>query len=205
MKKIIVALLIVLNLLGLGQKIFAKGSIEEDLSGEYFSIAEAYTELKKYDKAIDYFKKAEKSKSYKRASHYNLAQVYALKKDWTNCTTYLKPLHEQAPDNIKIATAYAYALASSGKQNEALSLYKKIYDKNPETPEYFFNYVRLLIVVKDYDTAKKMLEEAKEKFKENEENKTISHLEKKIEQLLNPPKKEKPKSKTKKESKPSKP
>ncbi len=188
MKKIFIATLIILNLFGLSFKVFAKGSVDKDLSGEYFSIAEAYTELKKYDKAIDFYKKAQKSKAYKKASHYNMAQVYALQKNWKQCIKYLEPLHNEAPDNIKITGAYAYALASSGKSKKALELYKAIYDKNTDTPEYFFNYVRLLIITKEYKTAKELLEAEREKFTESEDAKTIEELQTKVNKKLNPKK-----------------
>ena len=168
-------------------KTFAKGAVEEDLAGEYFSIAQGYTELKNYSKAADYYLKAEKSEKYKNAAQYNLAQVYALQNEWDNCLKYIKPLYKQAPENIKLSTAYAYALASSGKEEKALLIYEKIYLENKETPEYFFNYVRILIIVKKYEKAKELLNESKEKFTQEDDKKTISELEKEIEKLLNPP------------------
>ncbi|UTC68044.1 MULTISPECIES: lipopolysaccharide assembly protein LapB [unclassified Treponema] len=168
-------------------KAFAKGSVEEDLAGEYFSIAQGYTEIKNYSKAVDYYLKAERSEKYKNAVQYNLAQVYALQKDWDSCLKYIEPLYKKAPENIKISTAYAYALASSGNEEKALLIYEKIYLEDKETPEYFFNYVRLLIIVKKYEEAKELLDESKEKFTQDDDKKTISELEKEIERLLNPP------------------
>ncbi|MEL3912272.1 tetratricopeptide repeat protein [Treponema pedis] len=176
--------------------IFPEG-IKENLYGEYFSIAEGYTELKKYDKAIDYYKKAEKSKQYRNAVKYNLAQIYALQKDWENCLKYLEPMYNQVPDNIKISTAYAYALASAGKETKAIEIYKKIISKENETPEYFFNYVRILVTAKKYEESLKLLEESKEKFTQEEDKKTIAELEEKIKNILNPPKKTKDTSKEK--------
>ena len=168
-------------------KVFAKGSLEEDLAGEYFSIAQGYAELKNYSKATDYYLKAEKSEKYKNAAQYNLAQVYALQNEWDNCLKYIEPLYKQAPENIKLSTAYAFALASSGKEEKAFLIYEKIYLENKETPEYFFNYVRILIIVKKYERAKELLNESKEKFTQEDDKKTISELEKEIEKLLNPP------------------
>lgn len=169
------------------QNIFCKGN-KEDLSGEYFTIAESYSELKKYDKAIAYYKKAEKSEQYKNAVQYNLAQVYALQNDWENCLFYLKPLYNQVPDNIKIAGAYSYALAASGKVKAASEIYKKIYLQSPETPEYFFNYIRVLIVAKEYDEALNLLEDAKENFTQEEDKASLNELTEKIDTILNPPK-----------------
>lgn len=166
---------------------FAKGNLEEDLAGEYVSIAQGYAELKNYQKAIDYYLKAEASEKYKNAVKYNLAQVYAMQKDWDNCLKYLEPLHKQAPENIKISTAYAYALASSGKENKALLIYEKIYLNDKETPEYFFNYVRILVISKKYEKAKELLKEAKEKFTQDDDKRAIDGIEKEIEKLLNPP------------------
>lgn len=168
-------------------KAFAKGAVEEDLAGEYFSIAQSYAELKNYSKAVDFYLKAEKSEEYKNAVQYNLAQVYALQKDWNSCLKYIEPLYKEAPENIKLSTAYAYALASAGKEEKALSVYEKIYFENKETPEYFFNYVRLLIIVKKYEKAKELLAESKEKFTQEDDKKTINSLEQEIEKLLNPP------------------
>ncbi|UTY33510.1 tetratricopeptide repeat protein [Treponema putidum] len=168
-------------------QLFAKGSIEEDLAGEYFSIAQGYAEIKNYPKAADYYLKAAKSEKYKNAAQYNLAQVYSLQNDWENCLKYIEPLYKKAPENIKLSTAYAYALASSGKEEKALLIYEKIYLEDKETPEYFFNYVRILIIVKKYEKAKELLNESKEKFTQDDDKKTISELEKEIEKLLNPP------------------
>ncbi|UTC77993.1 hypothetical protein E4O04_08260 [Treponema sp. OMZ 799] len=184
-------------------KAFAKGAVEEDLAGEYFSIAQGYAELKNYSKAVDYYLKAEKSEIYKNAVQYNLAQVYALQKDWDSCLKYIEPLYQKAPENIKLSTAYAYALASSGKDEKALLIYEKIYLEDKETPEYFFNYVRLLIIVKKYEKAKELLDGSKEKFTQEDDKKTINSLEKEIEKLLNPPelKKEENKSNTEKDNK----
>ena len=183
--------------------VYAKGQIEEDLAGEYFSIAEGYGELKNYQKAVDYYKKAEKSAQYKNAVQYNLAQVYALQSDWENCLKYLTPLYTQVPDNIKIASAYAYALSSSGKEKKAIEIYKKIYTDNPETPVYFFNYVRILITAKKYTEASALLEESKEIFNSDTDKKTLNDLIEKIRDILNPPKKKKNKEKESSNLKPT--
>ena len=46
--------------------------------------------------------------------------------------------------------------------------------ENKETPEYFFNYVRILIIVKKYEKAKELLNESKEKFTQEDDKKTIA-------------------------------
>lgn len=168
----------------------AKGSAE-NLSEEYITIAQSYADLKKYDKAVEFYKKAEKSPEYQNAVHYNLAQIYALQNDWVNCLKYLKPMYEKVPNNTKICIAYAYALASSGHEKAAVSMYEKIYLDNPDTPEYFFNYIRILIAAKKYKEAEKFLDEAVNKFPDEEDQKIINELKLKIANLINPPKSDK--------------
>lgn len=169
----------------IAQTVFCKGT-KEDLSGEYFGIAESYADLKKYDKAVEYYKKAEKSDAYKNATQYNLAQLYALQNDWDNCLAYIEPIYKKAQTNIKIASAYAYALACAGKDKKAISIYEKIYLQSPETPVYFFNYVRILIACKKYNDGLKLLEEKKDSFTTEDDVAILNSLREKIEKLLNP-------------------
>ena len=60
--------------------VFAKGRAET-LGAEYYEIAEAYTELKKYDKALYFYEKASADPAYINASAYNRARMYGLQKD----------------------------------------------------------------------------------------------------------------------------
>lgn len=188
-KKVLCFLL--LSLFLFGSSLFAKKS--EDLSAEYFSIAEAYSELKKYEKAIEFYKKAEENEEYSNAARYNIGRMYALLKMWQEACDVLKPLYEKESENEKLLTSYAYALVANGNIAEGEELYKKLYDNNKESPQAAFNYIRLLIVAKKYDNAKNMLDTLAEQFIEDEERKTIENLKATIEKLLEPLKDEKKK------------
>ena len=52
----------------------------KNISSEYFNIAEGYMDLKKYDKAAEYYKLAMGSKELKASACYKLARCYALSK-----------------------------------------------------------------------------------------------------------------------------
>ncbi|MGP1437661.1 MAG: tetratricopeptide repeat protein [Treponema sp.] len=169
-------------LLSLSSSIFAK----EDLSSEYFYIAEAYSELKKYEKAIEFYKKVVNIPEYANAATYNIARMHAFLEQWNEAVSMLKILYEKEKTNEKILTSYAYALSASGKIEQAQDIYKELYENNKESPSIAFNYVRLLIVAKKYDDASNLLKELTEKFIEDEETRTISDLKASIEKLTNP-------------------
>ena len=57
---------------------------------EYFNIAEAYCDLEKYDKAVDYYKKAMLSKNLKWSSYYKLGRCYALSKNGLKQKLFMK-------------------------------------------------------------------------------------------------------------------
>jgi len=190
-KKTPYILLLLCFLFLFASSLFAKKGV--DLSAEYFSIAEAYSEVKKYEKAIEFYKKAEKDDAYANAAAYNIGRMYALLKMWHEALATLKPLYEKEPTNEKLLCAYAYALVANGSFEEGEVLYKQIYENNKESPQAAFDYTRLLIVAKKYDDAKAMLETLKEQFIEDEERKTIENLTNTIEKLLEPLKDEKKK------------
>lgn len=193
MRKYIVFLTFIL----LSSSLFAKE--KKDLSSEYFYIAEAYSELKKYEKAIEFYKKTLENPEYTNAATYNIARMHALLEQWDEAKSLLKILHEKEPTNEKILTSYAYALSASGKIEEAENIYKAIYEANKESPAIAFNYARLLIVSKKYDEATSLLQELTNKFIEDEETKTINELKSTIEKLSNPLKEIKEKEKAEEE------
>ena len=69
------------------------------LAGEYFYIAECYAEVKKYEKAIEFYKKAEKYEEYANAAKYNIARMYALLNEWEKAFNILKPIYEKEKEN----------------------------------------------------------------------------------------------------------
>ncbi|EFW39471.1 tetratricopeptide repeat protein [Treponema phagedenis] len=179
--------------------LYAKGSADAIPAKEFFDIAESYEELKKYDKAIEYYALVAKTKEFKNAAEYSIARVYGLQKNWSASAAILKKQHKAAPENIQIATAYAYALAASGQNKQALAMYKSLYDSDTENPEKAMNYVRMLIGTKNYTEAEDLLKTLTKEFEGSEEIKTLHELSEKLEALKNPPKEKKEDSKDKKQ------
>ena len=171
--------------------LFAKGNVDSETAKAYFEIAQAYTEISKYDKAAEFYLKAAKDPAHKNAAEYNLARVYGLQGDWGKAKNIFERQYKEAPGNVLIAKAYAYSLAATGDEARACEMYKKLYDEDSENPEAVLNYARILILSKRYDQALSFIEEMKTRFTESSENKAFAELEENIKKAQEEPEKQK--------------
>ena len=64
------------------------------------SIGDAYLDLKKYDKAIQYYQKAMESKSLYWTAYYKLGRSYALAKKWSEAKNVYYKLLKRDPENV---------------------------------------------------------------------------------------------------------
>ena len=171
--------------------LFAKGTVDSETAKAYFEIAQAYTEVSKYDKAAEFYLKAAKDPAHKNAAEYNLARVYGLQGSWNKAKPILERQYKEAPGNMLILKAYSYSLAATGDEARACEMYKKLYDEDSETPEAALNYARILILSKRYDQALSFIEEMKTRFTESSENKAFAELEENIKKAQEEPEKQK--------------
>lgn len=170
--------------------LFAKGNVDSETAKAYFEIAQAYTEVSKYDKAAEFYLKAAKDPAHKNAAEFNLARVYGLQGSWSKAKPILERQYKEAPGNVVIAKAYSYSLAATGDEARACEMYKKLYDEDSENPEAALNYARILVLSKRYDEALSFIAELKTRFTESTENKAIAELEEKIKKAQEEPNKD---------------
>lgn len=170
--------------------LFAKGNVDSETAKAYFEIAQAYTEVSKYEKAAEFYLKAAKDPAHKNAAEYNLVRVYGLQGDWSKAKPILERQYKEAPGNVVIAKAYSYSLAATGDEARACEMYKKLYDEDSENPEAALNYARILVLSKRYDEALSFIAELKTRFTESTENKAIAELEEKIKKAQEEPEKQ---------------
>jgi predicted Zn-dependent protease len=164
----------------------ASASTSKEMAGEYYSLAEGYTETGKYGKAVALYKKAALRKEYRNAADFGLARAYALDGNWAGASSLLERLHKADPGNVLVTTAYAYALVSSGDVGRSLALYKALYDQNPEDSVCARNYAELLFLAGKYDETAAQIAVIKEKFIDTEGAKGLDSLEKKLATALAP-------------------
>ncbi len=179
--------LLLVILFSVSVPVFSKGNFDEDIYANYFEIADGYAEIKNYDKAIYFYDKASKSDIYKNASKYNMARMHALKQSWKDAVKLLAELYKSDPENRLVYTAYAYAITASGDFEKGCKMYEAIYKSETENPEATINYIRILIVAKKYDKARKILEDGMLKFTGDEEKKKLDALNVELTQMMNPP------------------
>jgi len=177
--------------------LFAKGNVDSEMAKAYFEIAQAYTEVSKYDKAAEFYLKAARDPAHKNAAEFNLARVYGLQGSWSKAKPILERQYKEAPGNVLIAKAYSYSLAATGDEARACEMYKKLYDEDSENPEAALNYARILVLSKRYDEALSFIAELKTRFTESTENKAIAEVEEKIKKAQEEPEKQEKESQPK--------
>ena len=117
----------------------------ETLAAEYYDIANAYYDLKKYDKAIDYYEKTQDLLPEENLTiTYNLARIYAIQNKWSSAEQYYSQIFDRDQNNSTIGMAYAYVLAKQGKAMEASALYRGFYERNPADKKLLANFILVL-------------------------------------------------------------
>ncbi len=147
----------------------------ETLAAEYYDIANAYYDLKKYDKAIEYYEKTQDILSEENLTiTYNLARIYALRNMWSDSATYYERIFSRDQNNTTIGMAYAYVLAKQGKTMEASVLYRGFYERNPADKKLLANFILTLLDFDETYEASKLFEELKTLDEESEEAKKVA-------------------------------
>lgn len=147
----------------------------ETLAAEYYDIANAYYELKKYDKAIEYFEKTQDLLPEENLTiTYNLARIYAIRNKWGDAEEYYSRIFNHDQNNSTIGMAYAYVLAKQGKSMEASALYRGFYERNPADKKLLANYILVLLELDEDYEASQLFEELKTLDEESEEAKKVS-------------------------------
>ena len=148
--------------------------ITKNIASEYFTIAEGYADLKKYDKAATYYKYAMKNKDLRLSAYYKMARCYALAKDYDNAEEAYSNLLKLDPDNKDLQLSLAYVHGMNGNTDLALFEYENLILKFPEDSAILVNYINILIFVGRVEDAEKQLFVLKRDFPDNSEIKNLS-------------------------------
>ncbi len=138
--------------------------ITKNISSEYFTIADGYMDLKKYDKATEYYKLAMKNKELRLSAYYKLARCYVFSGDYSKAKEAYETLLKFDPENKDLQLSVAYVNGMSGNVDKAREQYEDLKEKYPDDSVILENYISLLIFQKNLDTARENLNVLKEKF-----------------------------------------
>ncbi len=119
---------------------------ERELASEYLSVADAYAELGKHEKAIEFYLRARKVEEYRNATSYSLGRMYALAGKWREAADMFGALHREEPENSRVSAAYAFALASVGETELALTVYEAAYRAKSGDPATNRDYAEMLLI-----------------------------------------------------------
>lgn len=163
------------------------GITRQTIASEYYAIAEAYSDLEKYDKAIPYYEEAAKQKEYRNAARYGLGRMYGLTGDWDTARDIFESLLKKDPNNEMLETAYSFSLVSSGKADEAIPLYRSVMELHPDDPVLARNFVEIQILAGKYDAALETIAAARTKFSDSDVMKEFDDLEAQATAAKEPP------------------
>jgi predicted Zn-dependent protease len=153
------------------------GVTRQTIAAEYYSIAEAYADLGKYEKAIPYYQEAAKHPEFANAARYGLARMYALSGKWEEAADIFGSLLAKDPENEMLESAYSFSIVSSGKSDEALIRYKTVMDRHPDDPVLARNYAEVQIIAGQYDGALETVKSARSRFAESDIMKDFDSIE----------------------------
>ncbi len=187
-KRVAMALLAVAFMCTVSSCAVLRGGItRQTIASEYYAIAEAYSDLEKYDRAIPYYEEAAKVKNYRNAARYGLGRMYGLTGDWEKARDIFESLLKKDPKNEMLETAYSFSLVSSGKADEALPLYRAVMELHPDDPVLARNFAELQILAGEYDAALETIVAAREKFADSDVMKEFDDLEAQATAAKEPP------------------
>ena len=154
-----------------------KNVIATNIACEYYNIAKAYSELKKYDKAIEYYKLAMRDKNLKAGAYYQLGRMYALSGNWNEAEKVFLNLLKRDSENLAIKKSLAYIFALNGKTEKSLEMYSRLFQDNPDDSEILVNYIAVLLSDNRIEEAQAQLLLLKQRFPDNS---SIEKLQEKI-------------------------
>ena len=115
-------------------------------------------------KAIEFYEFAMKDRALHDAAYYKIGQCYAKNKQYDKAYSVFNTILRKDPENKSLKNTLAYLTAMNGNVEEAAELYKQILASDPDNVETLVNYVSVLIILKDYETAKINLSYLEKKY-----------------------------------------
>lgn len=156
--------------------------IKSNLYIEYQNIADTYMELEKFDKAVEFYKKAKKHKALYWSCLYKMGRAQALAKNYKEARKIYNKLLKRDKENVDLQVSIAYLYAMEGKLSSAISIYEYLYTKNPGNADILVNYINVLISDEQFEYAKLKFEDLKNNYPDNS---SIETFQKKIDEYDN--------------------
>ncbi len=152
---------------------------KSSIYAEYMAIADAYSDLAKYDRAAQYYELARKDRRLYWSATYSLGRCLAMNKKYSESLSVYRTLlrRDGGNRNLKLSVAYLYAMNGELELSEAA--YEELWSGGEESAEVLENYISVLLASEKYTEAEEKLSLLKEKFSDS---RSIQDFEKKLEE-----------------------
>lgn len=154
-----------------------RSRVYKNVLSEYFLVADAYLENKKYDKSIEFYTKALAHPDLADSARYKIAYAYALAERWDKAIPAYQELLEKDPGNTNLEESLAYLYARQGDLPHSAATYRKLTERNPYDQKLLENFITVLVSGNYLEEAELALERLKTDFPDNT---TAEELEKKL-------------------------
>lgn len=104
----------------------SSSGLRESIDFEYFSLAEEYYILKKWDKALEFYSKSKQSEKFYTSSMYKSGLILIEQKKYLEAELRFQELLLKDDENTSLLSYLAFVKAKQNKFSEAISLYEKV-------------------------------------------------------------------------------
>ncbi len=126
-----------------------------ELAKDYYNVGNAYFELEKYDKAVEYYDRALELDPSINQAVFNLARTKIETKDYRRALKLLNSLRESDPENIMVLEMVGYTYYRMEAFADAVAVYLQILDINPYNKKALYN-ISVLEVEQGHTSAARM-------------------------------------------------
>lgn len=135
----------------------------------YIKRAELYTIMKKYDKAVDSYRKALKEEPSRIDAYVGLSRTLAQAGKKKEALDWLKKAESKLPEDPELALELGEQYARLGELDRALKIYEKLLKLYPDRPDAVLHFSETLVLQGKRKEALDFLEKASAKSPDNED------------------------------------
>lgn len=131
---------------------------QKEKANLYFNLGNAYSELERYEKAIEAYSAAYTIDSEFSAAGYNLARIYIHQKNYEQASLLISTLIEKEPRNTLLLETAGFLYHTKGELPKALSYYNRVLLADEVNSNALFNSYLIYKEQENFSLAMSMLQ-----------------------------------------------
>lgn len=152
-------------------------AILKDMYAGYYSIAEEYFSMKKYDKAAIYYEKclSDKDGEIRRSVQYKLAKTYVQLDKFLEAKKIYEELLSFDENNQNLKSSIAFCYLKLNQFDKAEEIYNDMLKNQNYDTNNYKNLILLKLMQNNFEEAEKLIADYKEKFPLDESISTLEN------------------------------